>query len=183
MKKILLFAAVLCVFATAAFAQKTANYAGTWTLDTTKSKLDERMRIESMTMTVEQTPTQLTVTTATKRLPPPADAPRPGGGGMGARRGGMGGGDGKTVYTLDGKETKIESDGPMGKIPVTLKATADGGKLQLSNSRTINGQMGEMTISNKETWELSADGKTLTVNRESTNPRGTTASTMVFTKG
>ena len=42
--------------------------------------------------------------------------------------------------------------------------------------------MGEISVTTKETWELSADGKTLTVNREQTTPRGTNTSTMVFTK-
>lgn len=183
MRKLLFLATALCLFSMAAFAQKT-SYAGTWTLDTSKSKLDDRMRnVESMTMTVEQTEMELTVTTATKRAAPPADAPPPGGGRPGGgRMGGMGGGDGKTVYALDGKETKMETEGPMGKIPVTLKAKSEGGKLNLSRSSTFNGPMGEMTMTTKETWELGADGKTLTVNRENTTPRGANSSTMVFTK-
>lgn len=185
MKKLLFLAVILCLFSMAAFAQK-ANYTGTWTLDISKSKLGDRAAsIESMTWTVVQTDTELTVTTATKRAAPPADAPaRPaggGGGGMGAGRG-MGGGDGKTVYSLDGKETKIEIDGQMGKIPVTLKAKSEGGKLNLSRSSTFTGPNGEITTTTKETWELGADGKTLTVNRESTSPRGTNTTTMVFTK-
>ena len=179
MKKLLFFASLLCVFTISAFAQK-ANYAGTWNLDVAKSKLDERMRVESMSMTVVQTGTELKVTTATKRQAPPADgAGRPGGGGMG--RGGLG--DGTTSYDLTGKETKVEIDGPNGKMPQALKATTDGGKLQLSKSMTMTTQMGEMTITTKETWGLSTDGKTLTVTREQSTPRGTNTSTMVFVKG
>lgn len=181
MKRLMFLAAALCLLSTAAFAQK-ANYAGSWTLDTSKSKLDERTRIESMTMTVAQTDTELKVTTATKRQAPPADAARPaGGGGMG--RGGFGGGDGTTTYDLSGKETKIEIDGPNGKMPQALKAAAADGKLTLSKSSSFSGPMGEVTVTTKDTWELSADGKTLTVNRESTTPRGTNTSTMVFVKG
>ena len=180
MRKLMFFAAVLCLFTMSAFAQK-ASYAGTWTLDASKSKLDERMRIESITLTVAQTDTELKVTTATKRQAPPADAPaRSGGGGGGMGR--MGGGDGTTAYDLFGKETKIEIDGPNGKMPQMLKAKAEGGKLNLSKSSSFSGPMGEISVTTKETWELSADGKTLTVNREQTTPRGTNTSTMVFTK-
>jgi len=182
MRKLLFLAAAVCLFSVAAFAQdKKSDYSGTWTLDVSKSKLGERSRIESMTMTVVQTATELAVTAETKRPAPPGDAPqggRLGGGGMG----GFGGGDGKTVYSLAGKETKVEIDGPNGKMPQALKATAEAGKLQLSKSTTFNGPMGEVNITTKENWELSADGNTLTVNREQTTPRGTNSTTMVFAK-
>ncbi|MGD9588920.1 MAG: hypothetical protein AB7Q37_02355 [Pyrinomonadaceae bacterium] len=180
MRKVLFILTVLCLSSVAAFAQK-GGYAGTWTLDASKSKLDERMRIESMTLTVAQTESELKVTTATKRAAPPADAQRPpgGGGGGGGRGGGFGGGDGTTVYDLTGKETKSEIETQMGKIPQTFKAKSEGGKLHLS--RTVSTQMGDMTT--KETWSLSEDGKTLTIEREQATPRGTNASTMVFVKG
>lgn len=186
MKKNFLLACVsLVVFAFAVSAQdKPADYAGTWTLDVSKSKLDERMRVESMTLTVAQTDKEITVTSATKRPAPPANAPQGGGrpGGMGGGMGRMGGGDGTTVYSLDGKETKSEVEGPMGKTPVSLKAKSEGGKLNLSKASSFSGPMGEVTITTKETWELAADGKSLTVNREQSTPRGATSSTLVFSK-
>ena len=46
----------------------------------------------------------------------------------------------------------------------------------------MGGPNGEVTISTRETWELAADGKTLSVNREQTTPRGPNSSTMVFVK-
>lgn len=182
MKKILFIGAALCLFSIAAFAQK-ANYSGTWTLDVSKSKLDERARIESMSMTVAQTEKDIKVDTKTVRAPRPEGAPggQGGGGGMG-RGGGFGNGDASNTYSLDGKETKSEVDGPMGKIPVTMKAVLEAGKLTLSSSRTFSGPNGEMTATTNETWTLGADGKTLTVVREQTTPRGTNSSTMVFVK-
>ncbi|HKX83633.1 MAG TPA: hypothetical protein VJL58_05370 [Pyrinomonadaceae bacterium] len=187
MKKLLFLTIAVFAFAAGAFAQK-ADYSGTWKLDAGKSKLGERTRIESMTLTVTQTDRELKVETATTRLPPPADAPAgppPGGGGMG--RGGMrgfGGGDGTVIYSLDGKETKAEIDGPNGKVPGSYKGSVGSdGSLNLSSSRTFRGQMGEITVTTKETWKLSADGATLTIDRESTSPRGTQTSTLVFTKG
>lgn len=189
MKKLLLMTALVCLGALSAFAQ--SNFGGKWTLDASKSKLDERMRIESMTLDVTQTDKDITITTTTKRMPPPADAaggmgggqrPPGGGGGMGGgMRGGMGG-DGTTTYTLDGKEVSKDVEGPMGKQAVATKGEIKEGKLSISSSRTFNGQMGEMKLTTKETWSLSSDGKTLTVKRDSESPRGTQSSEMVFTK-
>ena len=183
MKRSIVFTAFLSlfVFSLAASAQeKVTNFGGSWTLDLTKSKLDDRAKasIESQTLTATQTDKDIKVETATKRLPPPADAPQ------GGRRGGgmMGGGDSALTYSLDGNETTVEQESQMGKVPVKLKAKIDGGKLTLSSSRIITGQMGEISITTKETWELSTDGKTLTVNREMTTPRGTNSSTMVYSK-
>jgi len=184
MKKVnFVFAAMLSLtaFAFASNAQ-TTDYSGTWTLDATKSKLDERMRVESMTLTVAQTAKDISVTTETKRMPRPADAPAPPAGRDGGRGGMMGAGDGTTKYSLDGKETKIEIDGPMGKTPQVLTAKSEGGKLMLSKSSTVSSPMGEVTISTKEAWSMSGDGKTLTVVRDQTTPRGSTSSTMVFVK-
>lgn len=190
--KIVLIAMFTLVLAVAAISaqDRTANFAGTWTLDASKSKLGERMRIEAMTLNVTQTDKELKVETKTKRAPRPEGEMGGGtgqgggqgrGGGMG--RGGFGGGDGTTVYSLDGKETKVEQETPMGKFPVAYKANLEkGGKLNLSSSRTISGQMGEMTITTKETWQLSEDGKTLTIKRETETPRGAQSSEMVFTK-
>jgi len=186
MKKLLFLVCAVGMLSIAAFAQK-ANYSGTWKLDAAKSKLDERMRVDSITLTVAQTDKEIKVETASKRLPPndapagaPAGAP---GGGRGMGRGGMGGGDGTTTYALDGKEIKGEMEGPMGKMPVTYKGNVEAdGSLKLSSSRTFTGPNGEVTMTTKETWKLSADSKTLTVDRESTTPRGANTSTMVFQK-
>ena len=93
-------------------------------------------------------------------------------------------GEGSATYSLDGKELKIEMDGPNGKMPVTYKGTAEAdGSLKLLNSRTFTGPMGEISMTTKETWRLSADGKTLTIDRESTSPRGSQTSKLVFVKG
>jgi hypothetical protein len=188
MKKVLFITAFVCLLAVSAFAQKKADFSGSWTLDVSKSKLDERARIESMTLNVAQTDKDIKVETATKRTPPPADMQGGGGQGNGQgggmrRGGGFGGGDGTTTYTLDGKETSMEADSPMGKVPVKLKANLESdGKLKLNSSRTITTQMGEISITTKESWSLSDDGKTLTVKRDMETPRGTNSSEMVFTK-
>ena len=163
MKKVLSLAAFCCLFSLAAYAQKSPDFSGTWNLDASKSQLGERSRVESMTLTVTQSSKDLTVATATKKQAPPADAAESSIGvrGFSGPRG-FGGGDGTVVYSLDGKETTVEIDGPNGKIPVKYKATLDGGKASLSSNRSFTGPMGEISINTKETWSLSPDGKTLT---------------------
>lgn len=190
MKRLLFFSAVVMVFAIGAAAQATnPDFSGKWKLDASQSKLDERSRIESIDMTVAQTDTELSVTTKTTRSAAPAGGSGGFGGGGGGGRGGFGGGgfggggDGTTKYTLDGKETTVDQPGPNGSIPVKFKAKFDSGKLRLNQTRTLNTPGGEFTLTTKEEWSLSEDGKTLTVKRTQDTPRGSTSSTMVFAKG
>lgn len=188
MKNLAILFAVVCLFAMSAAAQtKTTDFSGEWTLDASKSKLGERARIEAMAMKVTQSPKELKVETATRRAAPPQGELVGGnsGGAMPAPRGGMrgggfGSGDGTITYSLEGKETTVE--GAMGG-QATLKAKFEkDGKLNLSRSQSIESQMGQMNIGLKEIWELSADGKTLTVKRDVETPRGAMSSEMVFTK-
>jgi hypothetical protein len=142
------------------------------------------MRIESMTMTVTQTEKELKYSTATKRAPrPEGEMGGPGGGqGRGGMRGGGGmGGDNTFTFSLEGKETTAEVQGFGGPSTAKLKATLEkDGKLKLSNSRSMSTPMGDIEITTKETWVLSADGKTLTVTKVTNSPRGETTSEMVF---
>ena len=172
MKRIFFLAAMLCLSTVAAFSQaKPADFSGAWMLDIPKSQINERMRIEAMTMTVAQTDKELKVTTEIKRQAPPADAAAatPG---AGRGPGGRGpGGDGTIAYSLDGKETVVEMEGPNGKMPVKYIGKIEAGKANLSSTRSLTGPMGDITITNKEVWSLSEDGKTLTVVREQSSPR------------
>src|SRR6202163_2958434 len=99
----------LAVVAASAFAP--ANFAGTWSLDKTKSQgLDPRMQnAESVTWTITQDDKQISIDSKVVAGPPPAGAPSgPGGGG------GMGGGRGPAgprVFSLDGKEATTEAQG------------------------------------------------------------------------
>ena len=177
MKKVLVISIFICLSAISAFAQEIVNtkdFSGDWELDVSKSKLDERSRVESMTMKVVQTNDEIKIETVTKRAEGNGD-------GRGGRMMG-GGGNSNLTYLLNGKESKITQDSPMGAVPVTLKAKLDGDKLKLNQMRTINTQMGEVSITTKETWTLSDGGKTLTVKRETETPRGTNSSEMVFEK-
>jgi len=184
------------VFALAAHAAA-PNFAGTWTLDKSKSQgLNQRMQnAESVSWNVTQTEKEITIEEKVtggggpggpggQGGPPPGGAPggpppagAPGGGGPG--RGGMMGG-GPRTFNLDGSETT----GEMGRGKFVRKATvsSDGKTLELTSKVTFQGQDGEITTTSTDKLTLSADGKSLTVVRHAESPRGAQDSTLVFNK-
>lgn len=186
MRKYVFFAAVaLLAMAFTVSAQKApADFSGKWNLDLAKSKLTDREKaaIESQTMTVTQTATDIKFETETKRIAPAAGAPGGGGGGGRPAGGGGGGMGGAQTYVL-GKETTADQQMGQTTVPVTSGSKWEGSKLVLTRAFTFQGPNGEVKNSSKETWELGADGKTLTVTRDSTGMQGTTTTTKVFTKG
>jgi len=189
------------VFALAAQAAA-PNFAGTWTLDKSKSQgLSQRVQnAESVSWVVTQTDKDITVEekivggggpggpgggAGAPAGAPPAGAPPAGGapqGGVGPGRGGMGGMmGGPRTYNLDGSETAGDS----GRAKFTRKATlsSDGKTLELLQKTTFQTPDGnEVTSTLSEKLTLSADGKVLTVTRHSESPRGTQDSTLVFNK-
>ena len=163
MKKLFFATALVCLFAFAAFAQKPADFSGKWNLDLTKSELGQQAAmIKSQTVTITQSGTSFKVSTQTERN---ADAVGGGGGG----RGGFGGG-GDQSYTLDGKEVSTERQGPNGAMTIKTTASQTGNKVVITS--VFPGPNGD--VKSTSTYELSADGKTLTVTRESM--RGTNKS-------
>ena len=183
------------VFALAAHAAA-PNFAGTWTLDKSKSQgLNQRMQnAESVTWNVTQTDKQITIDEKVTGGggpggPPPGGAPAAGGppaggppgGGQGGGRGmGMGMG-GPRIYNLDGSETT----GDMGRGKFARKATlsSDGKTLELVSKVTFQNQEGnDVTTTSTDKLTLSADGKSLTVVRHAETPRGPQDSTLVFNK-
>ena len=184
------------VFALAAHAAA-PNFAGTWTLDKSKSQgLNQRLQnAESVTWNVTQTEKEITIDEKVAGGggpggPPPGGAPAAGappaggapGGGQGGGRG-MGGGmgGGPRTFNLDGSETT----GEMGRGKFARKATlsSDGKTLELVSKVTFQNQEGnEITTTNTDKLTLSADGKSLTVVRHAESPRGPQDSTLVFNK-
>lgn len=186
MKKFIFLTTFVCLLSLSVFAQnKTVpDFSGNWTLDTAKSKLEERMRIESMTLDVSQTVAELKVITIIKRAAR-SEGEMPNGG-MGRGGGRMGGGsridDGTVIYDLDGKETTAPAGSGRGSGVVASKIGFEDGKLKTTLTRNFSSPMGEVTIITRETWELSDGGKTLKIVREMETPRGNTTSEMIFTK-
>src|SRR5207249_1345307 len=66
----------------------------------------------------------------------------------------------------------------------TLTVTQDAQQLTTDTKieRTFNFQGNDVTSTSTEIWELSGDGKTLTIQRTSESPRGTQKSTLIFNK-
>src|SRR6185369_9117416 len=183
------------VFALAAHAAA-PNFAGTWTLDKSKSQgLNQRLQnAESVTWNVTQTEKEITIDEKVTGGggpggPPPGGAPAAGGppaggppgGGQGGGRGMGGGMGGPRTFNLDGSETT----GEMGRGKFARKATlsSDGKTLELVSKVTFQTPDGqEVTTNSTDKLTLSADGKSLTVVRHSESPRGPQDSTLVFNK-
>src|SRR5215207_4554287 len=189
------------VFALAAHAAA-PNFAGTWTLDKSKSQgLNQRLQnAESVTWNITQTEKEITIEEkvtggggpggggagVSPGGPPPSGAPAaggppPGGGqGGGPGRGGMMGG-GPRTFNLDGSETTGEAG--RGKFVRKAAISSDGKTLELVSKVTFQGQDGnEVTTTSTDKLTLSADGKSLTVVRHAETPRGAQDSTLVFNK-
>jgi TonB family protein len=189
MKKLSVLSAIFCLFLAmgTVFAQdKEDNFAGRWELDAGKSKLPERVRVESMTLNVAQSDQEIKVKTTVKRAARPEGENRGGNGGM-RQSGGMSGGDGTVIYGLVGGSRMGTVVKPENAIdtPSSEKPTAaleNDGKLKLSSSRKINSEMGESTIKTEEIWELIDGGRVLRITRETETPRGRQSSEMYFTK-
>jgi hypothetical protein len=170
------------------------NFAGTWTLDKSKSQgLSQRMQsADSVQWVITQDEKQITIDSKVTggQSPggppagaaagaPPAGAPPAGGGGGGQGGRGMGMG-GPRTYNLDGSE--VATDTGRGKIVRKAAWSADKNTLELSSSATFQGPNGEVTTTSTDKLTLSADGKTLTVVSHSESPRGPQDTTYVFTK-
>ena len=170
MKKSILLLFAIFLFSLNTFAQ-IPNFSGEWTLNKGKSKLDERQSasIESQTLKVEQSNQDVKVTVTTQQTE-----------NQNGRRADIGGGT--NTYPLDGKEFNSEHESQIGKVLVKSKGEIKDNKLNLQSIRTISNSMGDITITTKEVWELSVDGKTLTVKREFDSQRGKINSELVFTK-
>ena len=167
MRKLFLVAGLTAAFmllVVATSAQKT-SFAGTWSLDKSKSQgLSPRtMGADKVTLAITQDDKTISLDTKIEGGQPPAGG-GPGGGGGG---GGMGGGRppaGPTTYNLDGVE--VTSDVTFGQNTGkrTMKATMSGGTLELMSKTTFTGQDGtERVNATTQKLSLSGDGKTLTV--------------------
>ena len=174
------------------------NFAGTWTLDKSKSQgLSQRVQnAESVSWVITQTEKDITVeekisggggpgggggggAAAPAGAPPAGGAPQ--GGGQGGGRGMGGGMGGPRTFNLDGSETT--GDTGRGKFVRKATVSSDSKTLELSSKVTGQTQDGnEFSFTTTEKLTLSADGKVLTVVRHSESPRGAQDSTLVFNK-
>ncbi len=81
----------------------------------------------------------------------------------------------ESKYTTDGKEATIQLRGRDAKVT----ANWEGNKLVVVTKSDFNGN----AVTQKETWNLSADGKTLSTESAISTPQGEFATKLTFTKG
>lgn len=164
MKKFALIALLTFIFSVSVFAQS-ADYSGEWLLNKAASKLPGKMsNIETITLTVIQSGNELKTASVSKRVSMPAA------------------GEELVTYYLNGAENKAEYSANGAPIIVKSRARVESGRLSLQADRSIKTDAGSFSASTKETWQLSADGKTMTVRRETKTPQETLVSELIFTK-
>ncbi len=146
---------LLAVPATLLLAADKPDYSGHWVVDLSKSDFGMMPPPEKMERDIEHKDPEIKIKTLQK-----------------GQRGEM---TSESKYTTDGKEATIQVRGREAKV----KANWNGSKLVVMTKTDFQGQ----EISQKETWSLSEDGKTLTINNEINSPMGEMVAKSVFTKG
>ena len=124
------------------------NYSGTWTLDIAKSDFGMAPPPESMVSVIEHAEPSMKIKTTQKSQ--------------------MGEMTNERLVTTDGKENENKLRTMMGDQNVKSTTKWDGKKLITAYALDIQG----MSLDVKETWELSADGKVLTIMRDIKTPQG-----------
>ena len=98
----------------------------------------------------------------------------------------------QATYKLDGKETVLQLDArpsgegqppqPVGTVALKASWKKGGKMLELQSTRKIKTPEGERSLTSKDRWEMSEDGKTLTVKRAIETPMGAEEAKLVFGK-
>lgn len=144
-------------------AEKGVDFSGVWAFNESKSNLgDDNRRRGDSKLTVKQEDNLLTVDRVRQNR------------------------QGEEVttnekFTLDGKESK--NMGPRDREIITIvNWTADKKGLIFKSTRSFERQGETFEIKSEQTWSLSDDGKTLTIESTSTSPRGERKATYVYDK-
>jgi hypothetical protein len=148
MKTRLSLATAAVLLAVSVSAQGLPNFTGTWTLDAAKSDFGPIPPPESIVMVIDHKEPTLKVN-VTQKTP-------------------MGDAANDSTYTTDGRDNVNKMRSPVGEQDV--KSTTKWSGKTLTTSRTIDAQ--GMSIGIEETWDLSADGNVLTINRVLKTPQG-----------
>jgi hypothetical protein len=159
MKRTLSTAGVILLLAVAAVAQNaTPNFSGTWNLDVAKSDFGPAPPPDSVVMVIDHKEPNLKATTMQK--------------------GSQGDTTNESNITTDGKANvnKLRTMG--GELDVSSTSTWNGKKLATVRTFEVQG----MSIGMNDSWELSDDGKVMTMVREIKTPQGDFGTKMVFNK-
>ncbi len=131
------------------------DYSGHWVIDLTKSDFGMMPPPEKMERDIDHKDPQIQIKSMQK-----------------SERGEM---TTDSKYTTDGKEATIQMRGREAKVIAKWVA----GKLEVVSKSEWNGT----EFTQNETWNLSSDGKTLTIDNVIKAPQGEFAAKSVFTKG
>lgn len=134
------------------------NFSGTWSLDAAKSDFGPIPGPESIVMVIDHKEPALKVAVTQK--------------------GPQGETTNDSTYTTDGKDNMNKMRSPAGDQDVK-STTKWNGKI-LATTRTIEAQ--GMSIGIDDAWELSADGKVMTINRYLKTPQGDFITKIVLNK-
>jgi hypothetical protein len=175
MKKSFLSLGLCAVFTMTLFVSADAqtkpagvNFAGTWTLDKTKSELPQMMQnFDGVTWVITQDDKELTREQKFEGIPAGARSMR-----------------GSVVLTvkLDGSETSLDAPRISGKRVAKANWQGDGKILEVTAVTTgsINGN--DIKVTTTEHWELAEGGNVLKVHQKVEGTRGNFESKMVFNK-
>jgi hypothetical protein len=157
-KSLSVIGAILLLVMTGAAQGAVPNFSGTWSLDAAKSDVGPIPGPESIVMVIDHKEPALKVTVTQK--------------------GPQGETSNDSTYTTDGKDNMNKMRSPAGDQDV--KSTTKWNGKMLATSRTIEAQ--GMSIGIDDAWELSADGKVMTINRQLKTPQGDFSTKIVLNK-
>ncbi len=146
---------LICVPAAMLLAADKPDYSGHWVVDLAKSDFGMMPPPSKMEREIEHKDPAMTIKSIQV-----------------SERGEM---KNESKYTTDGKEATIKMRNREAKV----KAQWDGAKLKVNSRSEFSGS----EITQDETWMLSEDGKTLTINNAIKAPQGEFTTKLVFTKG
>src|SRR5262249_48491083 len=158
MKRTSLTAFFLVLVAASVWAQAKPNFSGTWELDVAKSELGPMPPPDSMVSVIEHKDPKLVVKTTQKSA--------------------MGEFVNERNLTTDGKPNTNKMKSPLGDQDVTSTMAWQGTQLVATYTMDMQGTSLEF----HDTYELSADGKVLTVTRDVKTEQGPFSQKLVFNK-
>lgn len=136
----------------------TPDFSGTWVLDSAKSDFGPAPAPSSIVSVIVHKEPTLTITTTQK--------------------GDQGEFVNERVITTDGKENTNKLKTPMGEQDIRSTSSWKGATLTTAFTMDIQGT----PLSFADTWELSADGKVMTISRVIKSDQGDFSQRMVFNK-
>ena len=158
MRTILVPLAIAAMMPFAAAADAKPDFSGEWKLNVDKSNFGPMPPPESETRTIAHADPALSVKSV--------------------RVGGTGDVTTDLKFTTDGKESVNTIKTPAGEIEMKTTMNWEGNALVGKSKLAVQG----MDITSEDHWEMSEDGKTLTVNQKISTPQGDFEASQVYDK-